>query len=213
MHFFTGVFFDKIITFSPFFISGSDETPPACQSDESVAAALKDIKMAIQATRVLQHQTRIIPSNSNSNNSNMNPTAAAINSTVVSSTVNLTSIELVKYRVMKSQPSFPQILHISPLLDKNYSHLPHIATKINLRKFIPIKPQDLWGISENVNNIFGLFNTHSFTNSSTRTYMSFFSIQRVVVVKKLNYDPNMQVMVHLALFQSCCTVGHCTVWY
>ena len=28
-------------------------------ADESVAAALKDIKMAIQATRVLQHQTRI----------------------------------------------------------------------------------------------------------------------------------------------------------
>ena len=102
---------DKHYIYFAFFISGSDETPPACQSDESVAAALKDIKMAIQATRVLQHQTRIIPSNSNSNNSSMNPTAAAINSTVVSSTVNLTSIELVKYRVVKSQPSFPQILH------------------------------------------------------------------------------------------------------
>ena len=111
----SGTFGQKLHFFA-FFISGSDETPPACQSDESVAAALKDIKMAIQATRVLQHQTRIIPSNSNSNNS-MNPTAAAINSTVVSSTVNLTSIELVKYRVVKNQPSFPQILHISPILD------------------------------------------------------------------------------------------------
>lgn len=40
---------------------------PSCQqSDESVAAALKDIKMAIQATRVLQHQTRI-PSTTNTN--------------------------------------------------------------------------------------------------------------------------------------------------
>merc|ERR550532_3101489 len=38
-----------------------------CQSDESVAAALKDIKMAIQATRVLQHQTRIPPSSSTTN--------------------------------------------------------------------------------------------------------------------------------------------------
>ena len=100
-HFWTKIIYIYIF----FFISGSDETPPACQSDESVAAALKDIKMAIQATRVLQHQTRIIPSNSNSNNS-MNPTAAAINSTVVSSTVNLTSIELVKYRVVKSHSAY-----------------------------------------------------------------------------------------------------------
>ena len=36
----------------------------------------------------------------------MNPTAAAINSTVVSSTVNLTSIELVKYRVVKDLDNF-----------------------------------------------------------------------------------------------------------
>ena len=117
VHFFLLAFFGQNYNFLLFFISGSDETPPACQSDESVAAALKDIKMAIQATRVLQHQTRIIPSNSNSNNSNMNPTAAAINSVVVSSTVNLTSIELVKYWVVKNQPSFPQILRISPILD------------------------------------------------------------------------------------------------
>ena len=117
MQYFKLALLDKNYNFFAFFISGSDETPPACQSDESVAAALKDIKMAIQATRVLQHQTRIIPSNSNSNNSNMNPTAVSINSAVVSSTVNLTSIELVKYRVVKSQPSFPQILHISPILD------------------------------------------------------------------------------------------------
>lgn len=33
--------------------------PVSDASDESVAAALKDIKLAIQATRVLQHQTRI----------------------------------------------------------------------------------------------------------------------------------------------------------
>ena len=109
IHSFLALMDENYIYFT-FFISGSDETPPACQSDESVAAALKDIKMAIQATRVLQHQTRIIPSNSNSNNS-MNPAAATINSTVVSSTVNLTSIELVKYRVVKSQPFFLQILH------------------------------------------------------------------------------------------------------
>lgn len=38
----------------------------AVQSDESVAAALKDIKMAIQATRVLQHQTRIPPTSPSS---------------------------------------------------------------------------------------------------------------------------------------------------
>jgi hypothetical protein len=45
--------------------SASDQHQPpstiAAAADESVAAALKDIKMAIQATRVLQHQSTRIP--------------------------------------------------------------------------------------------------------------------------------------------------------
>ena len=47
--------------------AGKDTIPPpstmAAAADESVAAALKDIKMAIQATRVLQHQSTRIPPN------------------------------------------------------------------------------------------------------------------------------------------------------
>ena len=80
----------------------------------------------------------------------------------------------IYYRIWKCRKNLSQ-MSLCALLDKNYSHFPHIAIKINLKKFIPIQPQDLWGISENVNNIFGLFTTHSlFTNSSTRTYMRFF---------------------------------------
>ena len=45
--------------------SGSEPEQQPPQSDDSVAAALKDIKMAIQATRVLQHQTRIPANASN----------------------------------------------------------------------------------------------------------------------------------------------------
>ena len=45
--------------------SGSEPEQQQPQSDDSVAAALKDIKMAIQATRVLQHQTRIPANASN----------------------------------------------------------------------------------------------------------------------------------------------------
>ena len=38
--------------------------------------------------------------------------------------------------------------------------------------------QNIWTLSENVNNIFWLFTTHSlFTNSSTRTYMRLFFFQ------------------------------------
>ena len=55
-----------VIIVKSFCILGSGSEPEQQpQSDDSVAAALKDIKMAIQATRVLQHQTRIPANASN----------------------------------------------------------------------------------------------------------------------------------------------------
>ena len=67
-----------------FMISGGPDevSVPTCQSDESVAAALKDIKMAIQATRVLQHQTRI-PSSSGGSNNTASAATTLDNSTVL----------------------------------------------------------------------------------------------------------------------------------
>ena len=62
------------------FLSGSEGEP--CQSDESVAAALKDIKMAIQATRVLQHQTRIPQTTTSASNSNSSHSNSMTSDTV-----------------------------------------------------------------------------------------------------------------------------------
>ena len=75
-------------------ISGSDETPPTCQSDESVAAALKDIKMAIQATRVLQHQTRIPSSSSSSNVTIANSSNVSLTTTNLTSTATINTVAM-----------------------------------------------------------------------------------------------------------------------
>ena len=47
---------------------------------------------------------------------------------------------------------------------KNFTHIPFWPEKGRLN-FSSIVCKDLWGITANVNNLFGLFSTHSFTNS------------------------------------------------
>ncbi len=64
----------------------AEEAPP---SDESVAAALKDIKMAIQATRVLQHQTRIPTTGSGSNPSNSNAISTSASTVITDNNADL----------------------------------------------------------------------------------------------------------------------------
>ena len=52
-------------------------------------------------------------------------------------------IELVKEWVAECRPSFSQIVHLFPILDKNHSTFPPISTKINLKKLISNEMPDL----------------------------------------------------------------------